>query len=217
MLAVVNSNGNPYFRSRYHINRSLVIFECFKYFPQETCCQQHTSALDLDRRNVILGSYSLDLAFFSSIRNQGTRSIRLHCIQQANRDIIDFSRQDTSRMQDLRPEISQFCRFFEMQMTNRRRSFYESRIVIVHTIDICPDLYLFCLDSRTNQRSCIVATAALQVIDLTVCVSADITLRNIQVSFGIFFQQTSQFFFDVDWIRFSILVCTHKIECRKQY
>ena len=46
MLAVVDRNGNTYFGSRYHVDRSLVVFEYFEHLTQDSGSQQHTAALD---------------------------------------------------------------------------------------------------------------------------------------------------------------------------
>ena len=89
-------------------------------------------------------------------------------------------------MQDLGPEVGQFGSFFEMQVANRRCLFNDTRIVVVHTVDVCPYLNFFCADSRTDQRGAVVAAATLQVVDLAVGISADVALCDEEVCVFVF-------------------------------
>ena len=57
------------------------------------------------------------------------------------------------------------------------RTLYKTRIIIVHSVYICPYLYLLSLYRRTDKRCCIIAASALKIIDLSVVVKTDETLR----------------------------------------
>ncbi len=103
-----------------------------------------------------------------------------------------------------------------MQVTDRRCFIYDARIVVVHTVDICPDLDFINIEGCTDQRSAIVATATLQVINFTVSITANVTLSDIQLGILMFIQQFNQTFFDIYRVRFCILVRPHIFQCRKQ-
>ena len=59
-------------------------------------------------------------------------------------------------------------------------------------------------------------TAALQVVHLAVCVTADEALCDVNLVSGVGCQQFVDLLFDVIEIRFGIFVRTHKVECRQQ-
>lgn len=101
---------------------------------------------------------------------------------------VQLGRQDAGRVQDLGPEVSQFGSFFEMQVADRRCLFNDARIVVVHTVDVCPYLDFFRTDSRTDQRGAVVAAATLQVVDLAVSIAADVALCDEEVCILVFVQ-----------------------------
>ena len=103
-----------------------------------------------------------------------------------------------------------------MQVADRRCFFNDTRIVVVHTVDVCPYLNFFRTDSRADQRGAVVAASTLQVVDLSVSVSADIALCDEEVCILMFVQQLNELFFNVHGIRLGVLVRTHVIQCRNQ-
>ena len=119
-------------------------------------------------------------------------------------------------MQDFGSEISQFRRFFEMKLTYGLRFVYDARVVVVHAVDVRPYLDFLTLYRRSDEAGGIVRTAALQVVHLAVCVTADEALCDVNLVSGVGRQQFVDLLFDVIEIRFGIFVRTHKVECRQQ-
>jgi hypothetical protein len=54
---------------------------------------------------------------------------------------------------------------------------YNPRIVIVHPVNICPNLYLFAADACAYQRCGVIAAAAAQVINFAKGIAANKALR----------------------------------------
>ena len=54
-------------------------------------------------------------------------------------------------------------------------------VVVVHTVDICPDLYLVRHQGCTNERGGIVGATTLQVVNLVISVAAYETLCDINL------------------------------------
>ena len=72
-------------------------------------------------------------------------------------------------------------RLFEVQMTHRRSFVHNTGIIVVHAVDIRPNLNFRSVDGSTDQRSRIVASATLQVINLAISIAADETLRDVDI------------------------------------
>ena len=85
---------------------------------------------------------------------------------------------DASGVKDLRSEVCQLRGFLEVEATHGRRSIDDTGVVVVHAIDICPDLDLVDLEGGTDERGGIVATPALQVVDIAEGIAADVALRD---------------------------------------
>ena len=103
-----------------------------------------------------------------------------------------------------------------MELGNRRCVFNETRVVVVHTVNICPNLNLSCTNCCSNEGSSIVGATALQVIYLTVCISANKTLSDIDFLTWIFLQLNFDFLTDILEVWFSILIGAHKLKCWNQ-
>lgn len=54
-------------------------------------------------------------------------------------------------MQNLRTKVGQLGSFFEVQVTYRRSLVYDARVIIVHTVNICPYLDFGGVYSGTDQ------------------------------------------------------------------
>ena len=80
-----------------------------------------------------------------------------------------------------------------MKMTHRRSLVHNTRVVVVHAVDIRPNLDFGSVDGSTNQRSGIVAAATLQIVYLAIGVAADETLRDINFGIGMQFQLNLEF------------------------
>src|SRR5690606_40350746 len=61
----------------------------------------------------------------------------------------------------------------------------------MHSIDVGPDLDFLCTNSCTDQRSCVIASTALQVVDLIPVIPANVSLCNDDVDIA---QRTDQWF-----------------------
>ncbi len=119
-------------------------------------------------------------------------------------------------MENLRSEISQLRRLFKVKLTDRSGMVYHARVVIMHTVDIRPYLYFTGMDGRSDQGGTVIASPALQVIRLAICVPADETLSNKDIRVREAGQQCSEMLFDVGHIRLTVGIYPHKIEGRKQ-
>src|SRR5690606_29045158 len=87
-------------------------------------------------------------------------------------------RLDTTGMKDLRSEIREFSRLFKRQRPYRTGVFNHAGVVVVQAVNIGPNLDLICSQGGSDERSGIVASAALQVINLPGRIQADKTLDN---------------------------------------
>ncbi len=91
-------------------------------------------------------------------------------------------------MEDFRAKISKLRSFFEVQLINGLCSLYESGVIVVHAVNVRPDLNLFGINCSANQRCSIVGTAALKVINIALNVSANKSLRYIYIVSLILFE-----------------------------
>ena len=89
-------------------------------------------------------------------------------------------------------------------------------IVVVHTINVGPNLYLVSRESSTDERGCIVAATTLQVVYFAVSIAADESLCDIYLLALVLLHDVSEFLLDVLWVGFSVLVCAHEVECIEQ-
>ena len=120
-------------------------------------------------------------------------------------------------MQNLSTKVSQLGCLLKVQLVNRLCAVNHTWVVIVHTVDIGPDLNLISTDSSTNQRGCVVATTTLQVVNLAISVAADKALSKEYLNTLVLLHQRSQLLLDIYRIGLGILIGTHKVECVQQY
>ena len=217
MSGIVDTHRDAHLRCADHINWCLVALENFKYLAQEARRQKHSRRLDFDGDDIVLGSDGLDLAVFSGVADGGSLGIGVHRVQQAYGDTSILRRLHTGGVQDLGTEVSQFGGFLEMQLMNGLRVIYYTRVVVVHTVDIGPDLNLLSTDSGTHKRSRIVGTAALKVVDLTIGVTTDESLGNKHLCTLILLEDGIQLFPDVHRIGLRVFVGAHEIQGIQQH
>ena len=98
-----------------------------------------------------------------------------------------------------------------------RDSVNDTRIVIVHTVDVCPDLNFGSIYRCSDQRSRIIATATLQLVYLTISIAADETLRDVDIHIRIKFELCLQLLLNIYGVRLRVLISTHEFQSRKQY
>ena len=120
-------------------------------------------------------------------------------------------------MQNLGSEVCQLSSLLEVQLVNRLCAINHAWVVVVHTVDISPDLNLVSSDSSTNQRCSIVGTTTLQVVDLAISVATDEALSEVNLSTLVLLHQCSQLLLDVNRIGLCVLVSTHKVERVEQH
>ena len=85
---------------------------------------------------------------------------------------------DAGGVQNLCPEISQFGGFLEVQATHWCCGINEARIIIVHPIDIRPDLDLVNFEGSTDEGGRVVTPPTLQVVNIPEGIATDIALRD---------------------------------------
>ena len=105
-------------------------------------------------------------------------------------------------MQNLCTEICQLSSLLEVELVNGLRLVDHTWVVIMHTVDVRPDLNLLGIDGSTNQRSGIVRATTLQIVNLTVSIAADKALRNVHLQTLILLHNGSQLFFNIHGVRF---------------
>ena len=64
-------------------------------------------------------------------------------------------------MKDLSSEIGKLGGFLEVETTYGRGRIDDTRVVVMHSVDIRPDLDLLSVDSCSDERRCIVASSTL--------------------------------------------------------
>ena len=116
-------------------------------------------------------------------------------------------------MQYLSTEVGKLCRFLEVELAHGFRVLHEARVVVVHAVDVGPNLYLLGIDSSSEQAGTIVAAAPLEVVYLAVCVAADKALSQIDLVAGIGLEHLGSLFLDVVHVRLGILVGADDVEC----
>ena len=104
-----------------------------------------------------------------------------------------------------------------MQLANRSCLVNNARVVVVHTVDVCPYLDFRSIHGSTDQRSGVIAATTLQVIDLTVSIAADKTLCDVNLHIRIKFQLCLQFLLNIYGVRLRVLVSTHEFQSREQH
>ena len=98
-----------------------------------------------------------------------------------------------------------------MKVTHGSRVIHKAGVVVVHAVDVGPDLDFIRLDSGTNQRSGIITATPLQVINFAISVAADKALRDVDSCIGLLFQLFIQLFADISRIRLCILIGAHEL------
>ena len=73
---------------------------------------------------------------------------------------------NTGRVENLGTEVSQLCSLLEVQLAYCLSVLYDTRVAVVHYVDIGPDLNFVSWESCTDKRCGVVATATLQIVNL---------------------------------------------------
>src|ERR1700722_11383039 len=137
---VFDGDGYGHFRGGDHIDGGAVFFEDLEYLPQETVSEEHATAPDIDGDNAVFGSYGLYAFGTGGFGDQGAFGPGLHGIEQPDGHLIELSGPDGSGMEDLGAEVSQLSGFFEAELFDGHGLFDDAGVVVMHTVDIGPDL-----------------------------------------------------------------------------
>ena len=158
-----------------------MVLERFKDLVQKAVGKQHASALYLYGRDAVLGCHGLYGAVRRSVEYQCAGSLRFEGVEQAHGYVVQLGRQHAGRMQNLGAEICQLGGLFKMERAHRRRALYKAGVVIVHTVDIGPNLDLLGVQHSPYYRGGIVAAATTQIVDSAGGIAAYVSLRDIYV------------------------------------
>ena len=69
-------------------------------------------------------------------------------------------------------QISQLGSLFKMELAHGRCSLNEARIIIMHTVNVCPDLDLLRTEGGPDKRGSVVAAASLKIVDLSFIIAS---------------------------------------------
>ena len=123
---------------------------------------------------------------------------------------------DAGGVKDLRPEVRQLRGFLEVEATHGSRSIDDTGVVVVHTIDVRPDLDLVDLEDGSDERGGIVATPALQVVDIAEGIAADVALRDEELrTLGCSLDELREMGLDIVFVGLGLLIGTHVLQCRE--
>ena len=96
-------------------------------------------------------------------------------------------------------------------MPHGRCAFDHTRVVVVHAVNIGPNLDFLRTGCRTDERSSVVTAASLEVVHLRMGIAADITLR--QVDIGLPGKERLQVGGYIILVRFPVDVRPHELQC----
>ena len=165
---------------------------------------------------MVFGCHGLDFAMLYLVVDNGAGCRRIHGVQQSHGDTGEFGRLDAGGVQDFCAEIGKFRRFFEVELAYGFRVVYHARVVVVHAVDVGPDLDFLAHQCRADKAGGVVRAAAQQVIYFSVCVAADEALRDVDVIVRMGFELFADFFFNVVQVGFRVFVGTHEIQRRQE-
>ena len=92
-----------------------------------------------------------------------------------------------------------------------------ARVVVVHPVDVGPDLDFLCRQGRAHEGSRVVGAAALEVVHLVMGVPADETLGQEELRLGMGVDEFRQVFADEIGIRLTLDVGPHEIQRGQEF
>jgi hypothetical protein len=95
--------------------------------------------------------------------DEGAFGFGLHGIEQPDRHLIELGGPDGSGVEDLGAEVSEFGGFFEAELFDGDGLFDDAGVVVVHAVDIGPDLADGGIDGGGDEGSAVVAAASLRL------------------------------------------------------
>ena len=197
MCSVVNTHRNAHLAGSNHVDGSLIALEDFEHLAQETCSKEHARRLDLDGSNVVLSCNSLDLALQQHIVDNSAFSLRVESVLKAYWDTGKLGWLHTCWVQNLGTKVSQLGSLLKVELTYCLCIAYDTRIVVVHSVDVGPNLDFLGRKSGTNERGCEVASATQKIVHLAISVAADEALCDINLVTLILLQDGAELLLDV--------------------
>ena len=119
-------------------------------------------------------------------------------------------------MQDLGTEIGQLCCLLKVELVYGICLVNDARVVVVHAVDVGPDLNFLSTESHADERSCEIAAATLQVVYLAISVEADETLCDVDLVALVLGHDGCELFFYILCVGLSVLVGAHEVESREK-
>ena len=105
-----------------------------------------------------------------------------------------------------------------METANGRCGIDEAWVIVVHAVDVGPDLDLVDLESSTDEGSGVVATASLEVVDVAEGIATDIALGDEEpCTLGCSVDELLEMGLDIGFVGLSLLVRAHVLEGREAY
>ena len=216
MRGVVDAERHAHFAGGDHVDGRLVLVEHVEHLAHEAAGQKHARTHNFDGRDVVLRGHGLNAAFLQVVVDEGAGSRRLHRVLEAHRHSGIACGLHTGGVQNLGTEIGQFGRLLKVQLAHGGCAFHKSWVVVVHAVDVRPNLDFVGPYGRANERGGVVRPSALQVVDGAISIAADEALGDVDVIVGVAFQQIVQSLSDESYIRFAVVVQSHVFERREQ-
>ena len=212
---VVDTHRNAHLACCNHVDGSLIALEYLEHLAQEACGKEHAARLDLDGCNVVLGGYGLDFTLKQNVVDNCAFGLRVQCVLKANWDACKLGWLNTCRMQNLGTKIGKLGSLLEVELANGLGLIHNTWVVVVHSVDVGPNLNLLSWQSCTNKLCCKVATATQQIVYLAIGVAADKALCDVYLIALVLLHNGRQLLLDILRVGLGILVCAHKVESRQ--
>ena len=188
VASIVDAERYTYFARGNHIDAGLVFVEDAENFAHKACGKEHSRADNFDYGDVIFGCNCFDAPFFAVIIDECAGSFRVEGVLQSHGNTSISSWLNTGWVKNFCTKVSQFCCFLKTKLTHGSCAFNKTRVVVVHPVDVCPNLNLTCANGCTDERSCVVRTATLEIVYLPFGIATDKSLRDVDVVVRILFE-----------------------------
>ena len=163
---IVDSKSDTHFRGRHHVDACAVGSRTFQRpFVQKAVGKQHASALYLYGRDAVLGCHGLYGAVGRVLNISVPGASGSRVLSRRTGMLCSLAGNTQAGCRILSAEICQLGGLFKMERAHRRRALYKAGVVIVHTVDIGPNLDLLGVQHSPYYRGGIVAAATTQIVD----------------------------------------------------
>ena len=117
-------------------------------------------------------------------------------------------------MEDLGAEVGQLGCLVEIEAMDGRGPVNNARVIVVHAIDVGPDLHFRGADGGPDERSGVVAATTLEVVDLAIGIATDVAFGDEELFVGILIEEVEEVLLDKEGVRLGILIGAHEVEGR---